>query len=136
MGKKAVALAGGAGIPTQAGEIIEAETIYSANQKSVGTGLVATGSSITDALALTKIVNVVATTAGSTGVKLPNVDIGVEIIVQNNGANALNLYPPSSAGTLNGGSAGSPVTIAAAAGNVATRLSATDWLVSVFAKES
>lgn len=122
--------------PEQA--IIEAKNIKdSADQASVATGLTAAGTVIGDALQLTALVNVISTAAASTGVKLPQgVDIGVEVVVQNNGASTMNLFPPTSAGTLNGGSAGAAVTIAAAAGNRAIRLTSTDWLVSVFAKES
>ena len=126
----------GLGTPTSTASVMGTETIGSATQKSVSTGLTATGTVIGDALQLVSLVNVVSTAAASTGVKLPDVDIGVDVIVQNNGANALNLFPPSATGTLNGGSAGAAVTIAAAAGNRAIKLSATDWLVSVFAKES
>ena len=111
-------------------------TTTSAITASVSAALTAAGTVIGDALALVSLVNVVSTALASTGVKLPDVDIGVEVIVQNNGANAINLFPHSSTGTINGGSAGAAVTIAAAAGNRAYRVSSTDWLVSVFAKES
>lgn len=135
MGKKADRLIGLAMEPSKAAEV-EIQSIYSADMRTVSTGLTATGTTISDALDLVSLVNIVSTTAASTGVQLPNVDIGVQVIVQNNGANALNLFPHSSSGTINGGSAGAAVTIAAAAGNICTKLSATDWLVSVYAKES
>lgn len=115
---------------------LQTQVIASAPTKSVATGLTATGTVIGDALALTAFVNVVGTTAASTGVKLPDAPIGQTVFVQNNGANALNVFPHSGTGTLNGGSAGAAVTCAAAAGNLCTRLSSTDWLVSVYAKES
>ncbi len=127
----------GLGLEAQKASKIGEQTVATAPTKTVGTGLTAAGTTISDALALTKQINVVSTTAASTGVKLPsNTPIGAEIIVQNNGANALNLFPPTSSGTLNGGSAGAAVTIAAGAGNRCHRLSSTDWLVSVYAKES
>jgi len=115
---------------------LQAQVVGSAPTKSVSTGLTATGTVIGDALALVSFVNVVSTTAASTGVKLPDAPIGQTVFVQNNGANALNVWPHSGTGTLNGGLAGAAVTCAAAAGNLCTRLSATDWLVSVYAKES
>lgn len=115
---------------------LQAETVTYAPTKSVSTGLTAAGTTISDALALVSFVNVVSSATASTGVKLPDAPIGQTVFVQNNGANALNVFPHSSSGTLNGGSAGAAVTCAAAAGNLCTRLSSTDWLVSVYAKES
>jgi hypothetical protein len=115
---------------------LQAQTVSNAPTRSVSLALTATGTVIGDALALVSLVNVVSTTAASTGVKLPDAPIGSQVIVQNNGANALNVWPHSASGTLNGGSAGAAVTSAAAAGCVCTRLSSTDWLVSVYAKEA
>lgn len=115
---------------------LQAETVSTAPTRSVSLALTAAGTVIGDALALVSLVNVVSTTAASTGVSLPDAPIGSQVIVQNNGANALNVWPHSASGTLNGGSAGAAVTCAAAAGNICTRLSSTDWLVSVYAKEA
>lgn len=127
----------GLGLESSKAAKLGEQTVDQAPTRSVGTGLTATGTTISDALALTKFVNVLSTVAASTGVKLPSATpIGQSVIVQNNGANALNVFPHSSSGTLNGGSAGAAVTCAAAAGNICTRLSSTDWLVSVYAKES
>lgn len=126
----------GLGMPWQHANAVATNTTTSCSMKSCATALTAAGTVIGDALALTSLVNIVTTAAASTGVKLPDVDIGVEVVVQNNGGNTMNLFPPTSAGTINAGSAGAAVTIAAAAGNRAIRISTTDWLVSVFAKES
>lgn len=126
----------GAGVPALQAGLLDANTVSSEPTRSVSTALTAAGTTISDALALVSLVNVVSTTAASTGVKLPDVSIGSTVFVQNNGANALNVFPHSSSGTLNGGSAGAAVTCAAAAGNICTRLTSTDWLVSVYAKES
>lgn len=126
----------GAGVPALQAGLLDANTVSSEPTRSVSTGLTAAGTTISDALALVSLVNVVSTAAAATGVKLPDVSIGSTVFVQNNGANALNVFPHSSSGTLNGGSAGAAVTCAAAAGNICTRLTSTDWLVSVYAKES
>lgn len=126
----------GAGVPALQAGLLDANTVSSEPTRSVSTALTAAGTTISDALALVSLVNVVSTTAAATGVKLPDVSIGSTVFVQNNGANALNVFPHSSSGTLNGGSAGAAVTCAAAAGNICTRLTSTDWLVSVYAKES
>lgn len=126
-----------AGVPfTQA---VVQTTFNQANTPSysVSTGLTAAGTTIADALQLTSIINVVSTTALNTGVKLPpNISVGQFVVIQNNGANPLNVFPPTSSGTLNGGSAGAAVTTAAAAGALLFRASTTDWLVYVTAKES
>lgn len=62
----------------------------------VATGLTATGTSNTDALALSAVVNNVTTTALNTGVKLPPFEAGSAVFVANQGANALLVYPPAS----------------------------------------
>lgn len=62
------------------------------------TGLVATGSSATDALLISSHLNAVATTASSTGVVLStSFTPGDEVYVFNGGANTLAIYPPSGA---------------------------------------
>lgn len=104
---------------------------------SVATGLVSTGTTITDALLLTKLINVFATVGASTGVKLnAKLPIGASIVIDNRGANVLNLFPHSASGTINGGTAGSAVTIAVGAVNKAIKISNADWLVVSLAKES
>lgn len=126
----------GLGMPPEQASVLANLTVSSAPATTGSGSLTATGTTIADALALTAFVNLVGTTAASTGVKLPDAPIGSLIVVQNNGANALNLFPPTATGTLNGGSAGAAVTIAAAAGNLCIRRSSTDWIVYVTAKES
>lgn len=125
------------GLGAEKAKVLAEHTVSSAPTKSTGTGLVATGTAIGDALQLTKFHNVIATTAASTGVKLPSAwPIGQSGYVQNNGASALNLFPPTALISINGGTAGNAVTIAAAAGNLIIRLSATDFAALVVAKEA
>lgn len=127
----------GLGMPDQLAGIVSSDTVTSAPTRSVSTGLTATGSAIGDALQLTSFVNVVGTTALNTGVKLSaNWPVGQVGFVQNNGANALNLFPPSASISINGGTLGAAVTIAAAAGNIIVRLSATDFGAYTIAKEA
>jgi hypothetical protein len=126
----------GLGMPAEHAAALSVETVSSAPSLASSGSLTATGTTIADALQLANFVNLVGTTAASTGVKLPDVPVGQVVTVQNNGVNALNLFPPTSSGTLNGGSAGAAVTIAAAAGNICVRRSSTDWLVYVVAKEA
>jgi hypothetical protein len=88
----------------------------SAPMLSVGgyeSAITAAGSSISDAASLSGAVNIITTAAASSGVKLP--DLGgpmCVVAVVNKGANTVNVYPPSSSGSINGGSAGAAVTIA------------------------
>lgn len=130
-------LMGGGGIPAQTAAVIAAETQDNAPVRSVATGLTATGTVIGDALQLTAFISLVGTTALSTGVKLPpNWPIGQWGFVYNGGANPLNLFPPTATIKINGGTDGAAVTIAAAAGNLIMRHSATDFGVYVMAKET
>lgn len=64
---------------------------------SVTTGISAAGTTNADATVLSASMNIVSTTAASTGVKLPPVERGAVIEVFNQGANALLVYPPSTA---------------------------------------
>lgn len=67
----------------------------------VAASLTATGSSATDALQLSAVINRVATTASGTGVKLPEPEVGAMMLVRNAGANTLTVYPPTG-DTING----------------------------------
>ena len=128
---------GGLGLPTQIAAVVSAESVTSAPTRAVTTGVTAAGTTITDATQLSSFINIVSTTAASTGVKLNSSwPVGQIGLVQNNGANALNLFPPTASLTINGGSAGAAVTIAAAAGNLIIRLSSTDFAAYALAKES
>ncbi len=126
----------GLGMPPEQATALSTFSTSSAPALSSSGSLTATGTTIADALALTSFVNLVGTAAASTGVKLPDAPVGTMVVVQNNGANALNVFPHGATGTLNGGTAGAAVTCAAAAGNLCIRRSATDWLVFVVAKEA
>jgi hypothetical protein len=74
----------------------------------VASGLAATGSSTTDALQLSAVYNVVSTTAASTGVKLPTGETGALVVVANDGASTLTVYPVS--GTIDGSTSASIAT--------------------------
>jgi len=126
----------GLGMPPEHATALSTQTVSSAPERSSSGTLTATGTTIADALALTSFVNLVGTAGVGTGVKLPDAPVGSIVVVQNNGANALNVWPHATTGTLNGGTAGAAVTCAAAAGNICVRRSTTDWLVYVVAKEA
>jgi hypothetical protein len=61
----------------------------------------AAGTSAGDATQLTYVYNKVSTVASGTGVKLPKAEMGETIIIRNGGANALTVYPYSTADTIN-----------------------------------
>jgi len=127
----------GLGVHSEIANVIGTDSIPNAPTRSVATGLTATGTTITDALQLTAFTSVLSTVAASTGVKLPPLwPIGQIGFVQNNGANALNIFPPTATIKLNGGTDGAAVTTAAAAGALIVRLSSTDFGVYVVAKEA
>ena len=127
----------GVGVTPEEATVLRLEEPVSAPARKVSLALTATGSAIGDALQLTSFVHTVGTAAASTGVKLASTwPIGQFGLVQNNGANALNLYPPTASIKINGGTDGAAVTIAAAAANLIVRYSATDFGVFVLAKEA
>ena len=73
----------------------------------------AAGSTLATATPVTTRLANVTTVAASTGVSLPvNAAAGELCFVRNGGANALSVYPATSSGTINGGSAGAAVSLA------------------------
>lgn len=63
---------------------------------TVDNTLTATGTTNADALALSAVINNVTTTALGTGVKLMPAETGASVVVSNQGANALLVYPYAS----------------------------------------
>jgi hypothetical protein len=86
--------------------------------------LVATGSSATDALQLSAVLNIVATTAASTGVKLPPTEAGAEVAVANDGASTLTVYPATGS-TIDGAAS---VSIATTKRRIFKGVTATKWI--------
>lgn len=99
--------------------------------KDLHTGVTATGTAIGDAKQLTGEYNTLGTVAASTGVLLPNLPIGSIAFVKNGGANTVNVFPPTSSGTITSGtttgSAGAAQTVATTKTAMFTRVSSTDW---------
>lgn len=128
----------GVGVTAEEAKILSLDEPTSAPNRKVSLALTAAGTTIADALQLTSFVHTVATTAVSTGVKLASAwPIGQFGLVQNNGANALNLYPPTTACGFNSAApTGAAITIAAAAACLIVRYSATDFGAFVLAKEA
>ena len=119
----------GLGLPPEQANVLNSQTLSSATALSSSGSLTATGSTITDALALTSFVNLVGTTAASTGVKLPiDCPIGQSVYISNNGANGLKVYAQSSQ-TLNTTIAGATgTTVANTEAIQCIRQSTTNWI--------
>lgn len=90
----------------------------------VQSAVTATGSSTTDALSVSAVFVRSATTASGTGVKLPAVEAGAMMVVRNDGAESLTVYPQT--GTTINGSASD--TIAAGKANLYFGTSGTTWV--------
>ena len=73
----------------------------------VQSAVTAAGTTITTATDLTASINVVTTAAASSGVQLPNTEIGDSVEILNLGANAVTVYPDTSSNRINALSAGS-----------------------------
>lgn len=74
--------------------------------------------------------NVTTVTTAGDSVKLPTAYAGLEVIVDNSGANSLDIFPITG-GTINGGSANAQIALAAGARMTFVGISATDWKVAV-----
>jgi outer membrane lipoprotein SlyB len=64
-------------------------------------GLVATGSTITDALQLSTSISRITTSSASTGVKLLPTENGMEMWIRNDSGQTITVYPFSIASTIN-----------------------------------
>src|SRR3990167_414043 len=104
----------GLGAGSAAGHSVRWEQVLSANgiKLSAANGLTATGTTQSDALQLTSVINRVTTTASGTGVKLFSAAVAGDVqIVYNGGANTLKVYPQTS-GTINQLAANASITLA------------------------
>lgn len=90
----------------------------------VQAAVTAAGSSATDALSVSAVVVRSATTASGTGVKLPAPEAGAMMVVRNDGAETLTVYPPTGS-TIDGAAS---VTIAAAKASLFFGTSPTTWV--------
>jgi hypothetical protein len=119
------------GVPSQVANTLGQETYDSMPSRSIATGLTATGTTISDALALTALVNIITTTAASTGVKLPSVGQdgwGQPFVIKNAGANTLNIFPNSTSEGFNRGTPnGTAITLAAGSTATIRKTTATNW---------
>lgn len=94
--------------------------------KSIATGIVAAGANQADATVLAKTLNAVAIVASGEGVRLPAPEPGEVVLVANQGANNLKIYP-ASGGTINALAADAPLTLATDTRRLFYALSTTQW---------
>lgn len=99
---------------------------------SCTTGIIATGTTQTDAAQLSSARNVITTSSGSTGVKLPPCEEGAEILIYNLSGQTIQIYTKETSGvTMNAAVAGST---GVQIGNTKTAIcfgsSATTWVVT------
>ena len=92
------------------------------------TAVSAAGTAITDATDLTKSINIVTTAAASSGVQLPNADIGDSVDILNLGANAVTVYPPSATAQINALTAGAGFLLATNTAVTLKKFSALRWI--------
>lgn len=94
--------------------------------KSIATGILAAGSTQGTATALTASFNEVATVASGQGVLLPAPEAGDFLLVANQGANALNIYP-ASGHSINNLSANTAQSLSVDARSIFFATSASKW---------
>jgi hypothetical protein len=87
----------------------------------------AAGTAISDATDLTASINVVTTAAASSGVQLPNVQVGDSVEILNLGANAVTVYPDTTSNQINALSAGSGFLLATNTAVVLRKFTSTRW---------
>ena len=90
----------------------------------VSASVTATGSTANDAAAVSAVVTRVSTAASGTGVKIPTAEVGAMMVVRNDGAFTLTVYPQTG-GTINAAASDS---IAAGKANLYFGTSATAWV--------
>lgn len=101
-----------------------------AMQGTQNTSVSAAGTTQSDATALEASDNIVSTVAASSGVIVPNTDIGDSMFVYNSGANPLKVYPPSAGSQkFNQLAANAAFTLQTNTGCMVKRVSSTQWLV-------
>lgn len=95
----------------------------------VNESLTSSGKTISDALLLSAVTNVITTSTSGSGVKLPSVKVGVDIWVLNRSSNDFNIYPNSSSEQIESLSAGSAQNISPGGSAHLRKTSNTMWRV-------
>lgn len=113
---------------TNGGDVLLTRVNTSVRQRAVAS-VTAAGTNSATATVLDSIYNAVGTVAAGTGVRLPPVGIGSEVYVQNNGANDLEVYPPTG-GAINAAATDAGITLAAASDQIGVfvRYNTNSWM--------
>ena len=93
---------------------------------SISAGVSAAGTDQAGGTALTKRFNIVTSATANQGVKLPDCAAGLEILVLNDTANNIKIYPTTGE-AIDGGSANAPVDLSPATSVKLVGVSATKW---------
>lgn len=94
--------------------------------KSIGSGISAAGTNQSTATALTKTINEVTSVSSGQGVKLPTPEAGELILIANQGANSLSVYPQTGA-TINALSANASISMATDTRKLLFAVTSTKW---------
>ena len=94
----------------------------------ISSAVTAAGTTISDAFDLTTSINVITTAGASSGVQLPSAMVGDEIEILNLGANAVTVYPDSSANRINALSAGTGFVLAPNTAVKCRKFTSTRWI--------
>ncbi len=94
--------------------------------KSIGVGISAAGSLQGDATVLTKSLNHVGTVSSGQGVRLPAPEAGEIVLIANQGANAVNVYP-ASGHSINALSANTAISMASDSRKLFFAVTSTNW---------
>lgn len=100
---------------------------------SLATGLVAAGTTITDALDLSADTNIIATCASGAGVQVFSAEIGDSQEIYNGGANACKVYPDSTSAQFNSLGNGNSFLLATNTMCYVRKTTSTRWVVNLSA---
>ena len=100
---------------------------------NLASALTATGTVITDALALSADTNLISTTASGTGVKVPSCEVGDSVEIYNGGANTLKVYPDTTSVQFNALGNGNSFSLGTNTMCYCRRVTSTRWIVHLSA---
>jgi len=87
----------------------------------------AAGTTISNATRITASISVVTTAAASSGVQLPNTEVGDSVEILNLGANAVTVYPDTSSSQINALAAASGFLLATNTAVILRKFTSTRW---------
>lgn len=101
---------------------------HEATQGDLANTLTSAGTTQADAYAITADVSIFTTVGASSGARLPNYDTNDVLLVNNGGANALALYPPTG-GYINDLAQNAAYSVGVDKAVIAIRVTSTRWIV-------